>query len=80
MSRMTETFHGKGEVDLMDYVSGTTLHKQVPADSVMVGSASELSSIKDNYSPGVVAYTAGFKNMWQLGADGNWATIVEEVV
>lgn len=76
MSKLLETFHGKGEVGLMDYVSGTTLHKQVPSDSVMVTAETDLAKVKDNYNPGVVAYTAGFEHMWQLGADGNWATIV----
>lgn len=76
MSKLLETFHGKGEVDLMDYVSGTTLHKQVPSDSVMVTSETDLAKVKDNYNPGVVAYTAGFAHMWQLSAAGEWVSIV----
>lgn len=76
MSKLLETFHGKGEVGLMDYVSGTTLHKQVPSDSVMVTAQTDLAKIKDNYNPGVVAYTAGFTNMWQLSAAGEWVSIV----
>ena len=76
MAKMTEKFHGKGEVGLTDYVASDVLHKQVPTDSVMVGSSSDLANIKDNYSPGVVAYTAGFTNMWQLSAAGEWVSIV----
>ena len=75
MSKMTEKYHGKGEVSLIDYVKNNVLHKQVPADSVMVGSSADLANIKDNYNPGVVAYTAGFANMWQLVADGEWQEI-----
>lgn len=48
----------------------------VPAQSIMVSSSSDLSSL--DCAPGTVAYTAGFGNMWQLAADGTWAPIVEE--
>ena len=76
MPRMAEKFHGTGEVGLTDYVNNGILHKQVPADSVMVNSSSELASIKDNYTPGVIAYTAGFADMWQLSASGEWVSIM----
>lgn len=77
MAKMTEKFHGKGEVSLLDYVKSNVLHKQVPSDSVLVGSSADLANIKENYSPGVVAYTAGFTHMWQLDVDGTtWVSIV----
>ena len=77
MAKMTEKFHGKGEVSLLDYVKNGVLHKQVPSDSVLVGSSADLAAVAENYNPGVVAYTAGFKHMWQLDVDGStWVSIV----
>ena len=45
----------------------------------MVTDKSDLDSLS-GYEPSTIAYTAGLKNIWQLGADGTWVAIIEETV
>ena len=59
----------------MGYVKNGKLYKHSAASSVMVGSSSELS-VLSNCEPGTIAFTAGFENMWQLNASGQWVSIV----
>ena len=67
-----------GDMDT-DYVDGNgNLVKNDDAKMVMVRSKADLDVIV-GYRPGTIAYTAGFKNMWQLDASGEWQAIVEEV-
>ena len=54
----------------------SSIKPQVWTPSIMVSSSEELETL--NVEPGTVAYTAGFGNMWQLDAEGNWQAIVEE--
>lgn len=60
-----------GEVD---YVKDNVLYKGNVADSVMVSSSDDLSSLT-GLMPGSIAYTAGFGSMWQLNASGSWVEI-----
>jgi len=62
----------------VDYVQNGQLYRGGNAPSVMVTAKADLAQLPDIYPPGTVAYTCGFKNMWQLGADGEWAVITEE--
>lgn len=58
-----------------DYIKGGALYRGANAASILVGSANDLLDLTDIYAPGTVAYTAGFKTLWQLSADGVWETI-----
>lgn len=66
----------------MDYVDGNgNLVKNDAAKMVMIRNKSDLDLLDDgDYRPGTFAYTAGFKNLYQLDANYEWQTIVEEVV
>ena len=52
---------------------GDILNERSP---VMVKSKAELDSLTET-CPGMIAHTAGYKDMWQLAADGTWEPIVE---
>lgn len=43
--------------------------------AVMVADENELANL-EGYAPGTIAFTAGYKKMWQLDFDGTWVTIV----
>ena len=64
----------EGEID---FVKNNSLYRGASAESVMVTSEDDLSNL-DVYTPGSIAFTAGFKKMWQLSADGAWVDILEE--
>lgn len=76
MANTTYLNIGDMDTDYVD-VSGN-LVKNDDAKMVMVRSKADFDVI-GSYRPGTIAYTAGFKNMWQLDASGEWQTIVEEV-
>lgn len=65
----------QNDVDYVD--SNGDIHIHVKNCEVMVTAKSDLASLS-GYEPSTIAYTAGFKNIWQLGADGNWVAIIEE--
>ena len=72
------TYLNVGDMDT-DYIDGNgNLVKNDDAKMVMVRSKADLDEL-GSYRPGTIAHTAGFKNMWQLDAGGEWQTIVEEV-
>ena len=75
-SYVSERIQEVGDVGLLDYVKDGVLYKQASADAVMITSSDELDTIVENYSPGAVAYTAGFEHMWQLDASGTWTSII----
>lgn len=58
------------------YFKDGKIYTPVPKESIMVASKDQLSDL--NCPPTTVAYTAGYKNMWQLDAEGTWQTIIEE--
>lgn len=61
-----------------DYVDGDgNIHVHVKTTDILVTSKADLDNLT-GYKPGSVAYTAGFGNMWQLDASGEWQTIIEE--
>lgn len=43
--------------------------------SVMVNAETDLAEIKEMYKPGTIAYTAGFQQVWQLDASGEWVAV-----
>ena len=58
----------------IDYVQDDTVIVGVNPSSVMVKDENDLYEL-EGYVPGSIAYTAGFAEMWQLNADGNWVTL-----
>ena len=44
--------------------------------AVMISSANEISTLT-GYPPGTIAFTAGFKRIWQLSAEGQWVDMLE---
>ena len=60
----------------LDYVQNGTLYVNTAARSVLVTSAEDLPLLPDA-TPGTIAYTAGFKAMWQLSADGEWVPVFD---
>lgn len=69
---------GKMIADGVYRVDGTVLEDgtwKQNAGSYLVESQAKLASIPDA-EPGDIAYTAGFKNMWQLDTDGStWVSL-----
>lgn len=48
-------------------------------NSVLVTGGSQLAQLAgQGFEPGTIAFTAGYKNMWQLDPSGSWQVIVEE--
>ena len=58
-----------------DVVHGNTLVKDTPAPSVLVTAQTDLANLPA-YPAGTIAYTAGFKAMWQLSAAGSWVSVL----
>lgn len=65
------------KIGQLDYVKDDILHRGANAPSVMVNSQDDLNQLPSVYPPGTLAYTAGFKAMWQLAADGSWVSLME---
>ena len=64
-------------IGVTDYVKDGILYQGAPTSVVMVESYSDLAGLAGHYEPGTVAYTAGYKAMWQLAADGTWVDMME---
>ena len=64
------------KIGQLDYVKDGELHRGGPAPSIMVTAQADLANLPDDYPPGTMAYTAGFKAMWQLAADGTWVSLM----
>ena len=60
----------------VDYIRDGILHRGANVPSILVNEQSELDALPKDYPPGTVAYTAGFKAMWQLGANGVWVSLM----
>lgn len=70
--------HNKQKVmsgGMNDVVYGQTLVKDTPAPSVLVSTQDDLAELPA-YPAGTIAYTAGFKAMWQLSAAGDWVSVL----
>lgn len=69
---------GGGEMTVVgsnDVVDNGVLTVGVPAPAILVESSADLASLPE-YPAGTVAYTAGFKAMWQLNSDGDWVSVI----
>lgn len=51
-------------------------HDPILYDEFMVESESDLANLPD-CMPGATAFTADYKSVWQMGLDGQWATVEE---
>lgn len=54
-----------------DYVLNGQIVNNAVTEQILISSASDLAGL-DNYSPGAIAYTAGYRQMWQKAPDGSW--------
>ncbi len=61
---------------LLDYVKDGVLHVNSEARAVCVTGENDLAQLT-GYSPGSIAFTAGYRNIWQLGADGTWVDLLQ---
>lgn len=64
------------KIGQVDYVQDGELHRGANTPSVMVTSEADLAELPKDYPPGTIAYTAGFKAMWQLDSAGNWVSMM----
>lgn len=63
----------------IDYVKDGKIYKNIykneSSQSILISSEEDLNLLT-SYSPGTIAFTAGFSSMWQKNVDGNWETIL----
>ena len=63
----------------IDYVKNGKIYKDIyknkSSQSILISSEEDLNLLT-SYSPGTIAFTAGFSSMWQKNVDGNWETIL----
>lgn len=62
--------------DTNDVVVGNILYRGMPAANVMVTAESDLANLPDDYPAGTIAFTAGYKDIWQLDASGSWISVL----
>lgn len=55
-----------------DIVVNGKISKNHDMRTVLISNPSDLDMIASYYGIGTIAYTAGFKQMWQLSPSGNW--------
>ena len=60
----------------IDYIKDDMLYIGANLRSVLVSSESDLPNLTD-YEPGTLAFTVGYKDMWQLGLDGSWVSLFD---
>lgn len=73
VKNVTRTGRKVLDLGMMDVVDANgVLLEDVPCKAVMVTSQTDLANLPD-YPAGTIAFTAGFVNMWQKDASGNWA-------
>ena len=54
-----------------DYVKDGDVYKNTSMQMVLVSGTQDFEALS-NYDPGTIAYTAGFRSMWQKSPDGEW--------
>lgn len=64
--------------ELMDYVKDGKVFQGVQVFTIQIESEEDLDLLDDyGYAPGTIAHTAGWKEAWELGADGTWVDMLE---
>lgn len=71
-TRVYDIVQNAGTVDYIDEDGKLQIDEKQP--TVMVRSATDLSSLV-TYPTGSIAYTAGFKTMWQKNHVGEWVEV-----
>ena len=62
----------------MDYIKNGTVYQGQQTFSIQVADETELNSLLDyGYTPGTIAHTPGYKQVWELAADGTWTSVFE---
>ena len=61
-------------VGSVDYIQDGRVVRNADLKSVMIASQNDLANLT-GYEPGTIAYTAGFKAIWQLSATGQWVAL-----
>lgn len=64
--------HTAGATDYIDSNGNIQTNEQQAV--IMVRDSSDLSNLIE-YSPGTIAYTAGFVYVWQKSSNGEWVSI-----
>lgn len=60
----------------IDYVNNEgELHTGANAPAILVRAEGDLANLPNTYAPGSLAFTAGFKQMWQRNAEGKWISL-----
>ena len=73
MSR--KTYDIGATIGSTDYVDADgNIQRDKNQVSVLVRDETDLALLTD-YAVGTIAYTAGFADIWQLGADGEWTEV-----
>lgn len=72
-------FRAVNTSDLYDYIdSDGNLHINAASNPILIRSSDDLElSDLSAYPPGTLAHTAGWKGVWQKGADGSWVDMME---
>lgn len=66
-----ETIRTSENINIVD---GNDILIHVPQTNIMVSGQSDLSKLAD-YPAGVLAFTAGYTQIWQKGIDGTWVEV-----
>ena len=56
--------------------SGIAYTRNTQAQAILVPDEETLAALPP-CQPGSIAYTAGFREIWQLGLDGEWVSVTE---
>ena len=54
---------------------GTLMHMQPKYTGLVVNEA-DLANVPDDAAPGSMFHTAGYAQMWELGLDGTWVSVL----
>ena len=58
---------------IVDYVQDGAIINNSVAEMVLVSGYSDLELL-ESYTPGTIAFTAGYQQMWQKAPNGTWAS------
>jgi hypothetical protein len=58
------------------YIKDGLFIGSLPGYSILIQTEAELADIPEELPPGTIAYTAGFKKMWQKSVDGDWESLL----
>ena len=62
------------DIGNIDYVKNNTIYKNNPCKAVLISNEQDLTKLSE-YPPGTMAYTAGFRSLWQLSISREWISV-----